>query len=1322
VSPARTLQAAPARTRVAEQALRNSLLQIKRVGAEPILRANGYAADHISPLVKSPADMDEDLSAWLQSRLPDDALDARQEHEAERAADRVAGSDPDGENRTAPGRRISPAHNAGHRRPTSVGGMPSKVKAALGPGQPLDAVTREFFEARFGHDFSSVRIHSGTMAERSARDIDADAYTIGQHIVFAEGRYSPRSREGRRLIAHELAHVTQSSGESRVRRKKRAEADTPDITGLTEAGKAKLRDSIKRMTDAEKAELRDAISRMSDDYADGILKKLETRTISAAERQTIAGWRNRITQALKSAKTRPQGEQRDVPQQSLEALLASLSDDLTVKYWLDGYGAINWDNVAVAADPKKIANREQLDTWRAEAQRFRRGARGILTSQILGIIYQRLKVKPEDLRTEELTEAEAKADVGGAATGSPGQTQDPTASPRTVEDRLLLEDLYKSLPDAPDAPVGEEGKLFEAYKKLKPEERDQFKRYLQTTYRLGADPKPLSDAIADFKSLSAVDKEVMEVNKRMGEEEPTGDQKRLEGPVLLGLKKDAEQFQAAKQNFKKLRANLARLKGSLRDPSQAPNVPDLGIDIFVNEMAMAQGLMAGAKEKSPLIGSVVDTLMSELAGISQAIFEELAKDLAQSLLLAMLPVVDVVELAKIAEMIHKYYKKFEELAKIYETAKKVESVIDLISNLGNTYDQFREVYYKTIKAYETAQALLSDLNSLEDLEERIEAKEQELMDQFEVLLEGKFGDLLEMMYIPNDTSPEDLVKFIFEIPLGLEALKRMWDYYSSDASKSPDAEEILMIRGFEAGKLLYPFVGLLVAEFAKLLASVKNRLTAKNLTDRLMPSSQRTGGKERGRAIFRRRNRKRVKISEAALQKPLKAGAERLQQFMNDDEQSRHWAPAWFRFALRQELKRLNAEFAKSNQTVEAEVDQTVGKGRAKTKTTTKEQVPLPPFRLHFERVGRSAKEIHAKLELNPKADVKADLLTNTDFDKGVKYTGKPERLTAIRDWLGEAGYQLTHDNNRRLHIRLPKGQYETKERSYLRFQSDSIVRWKAKDAKDDYKNFLGRNVATSTDLPEGYLLIGESHKEDKPEAKDKDLVVQRKHRLGDDLVRLGLDKNQHLVEGAGEKQPEKLWPAKLDKVKTESYDPAASIRTMFGAERRTYNLQDKKDQGKWSDLVGREDGLKRRPMRLSGSLGYTVRARMGSDRLGSRYLPELKNSDDKGHLVARRFQGEDEYDNLVPMKRSLNQAPGKWYDLEQNLAQSYTGKGRGSEYITFTLLLEYPKSESRPTTSETRRPSKFMMNWTRKLAAKPPNPASSDKSLESHSDVFNND
>lgn len=88
---------------------------------------------------------------------------------------------------------------------------PPVPKAPRSKGQPLDAATRSFFEPRFGHDFSQVRVHADQDSARSAVALGAAAYTVGNDIAFAPGKYSPGA-EGKGLLAHELAHVVQQDG------------------------------------------------------------------------------------------------------------------------------------------------------------------------------------------------------------------------------------------------------------------------------------------------------------------------------------------------------------------------------------------------------------------------------------------------------------------------------------------------------------------------------------------------------------------------------------------------------------------------------------------------------------------------------------------------------------------------------------------------------------------------------------------------------------------------------------------------------------------------------------------------------------------------------------------------------------------------------------------------------------------------------------------------------------------------------------------------------------------------------------------------------
>jgi proteasome lid subunit RPN8/RPN11 len=100
-----------------------------------------------------------------------------------------------------------------------------------GAGRPLDDATRSHMESRFGRDFGSVRVHTGEAAAAAARSVDAAAFTLGRDVMFGAGRYAPHTAGGRRLVAHELAHVIQQrnagSGTSRA-----AEQEADRAAGL----------------------------------------------------------------------------------------------------------------------------------------------------------------------------------------------------------------------------------------------------------------------------------------------------------------------------------------------------------------------------------------------------------------------------------------------------------------------------------------------------------------------------------------------------------------------------------------------------------------------------------------------------------------------------------------------------------------------------------------------------------------------------------------------------------------------------------------------------------------------------------------------------------------------------------------------------------------------------------------------------------------------------------------------------------------------------------------------------------------------------------
>jgi hypothetical protein len=100
----------------------------------------------------------------------------------------------------------------GGRGVRSQGPVPPIVHEVLrSPGRPLDSAARATMEPRFGRDFSQVQVHTDGQAAKSARAVNAMAYTVGRDIVFGEGQYRPDNLQGQKLLAHELAHTIQQN-------------------------------------------------------------------------------------------------------------------------------------------------------------------------------------------------------------------------------------------------------------------------------------------------------------------------------------------------------------------------------------------------------------------------------------------------------------------------------------------------------------------------------------------------------------------------------------------------------------------------------------------------------------------------------------------------------------------------------------------------------------------------------------------------------------------------------------------------------------------------------------------------------------------------------------------------------------------------------------------------------------------------------------------------------------------------------------------------------------------------------------------------------
>jgi outer membrane protein OmpA-like peptidoglycan-associated protein len=92
----------------------------------------------------------------------------------------------------------------------------SYINSLSSKGSFLPDGTKDFFEPRFGYDFSDVKIHNDTEAAKSAQSVDSLAYTVGNNIVFNQNQFCPESDNGKKLLAHELTHVVQQEDSNKT--------------------------------------------------------------------------------------------------------------------------------------------------------------------------------------------------------------------------------------------------------------------------------------------------------------------------------------------------------------------------------------------------------------------------------------------------------------------------------------------------------------------------------------------------------------------------------------------------------------------------------------------------------------------------------------------------------------------------------------------------------------------------------------------------------------------------------------------------------------------------------------------------------------------------------------------------------------------------------------------------------------------------------------------------------------------------------------------------------------------------------------------------
>jgi hypothetical protein len=164
-------------------------------------------ADQITPLVQRQNEPEEEEE--IQTKMSDNDQIQRQEAEPEEE-----------EGETLQTKQVKGTS------PQSSAKLDAQINTVKSGGRPLPVSTRKFFEARLGSDFSQVRIHDDVRAANTAKSLNAKAFTLGKDVAFGAGQYMPETKEGKKIIAHELTHVVQQGKKNHIKSKIQPQKET----------------------------------------------------------------------------------------------------------------------------------------------------------------------------------------------------------------------------------------------------------------------------------------------------------------------------------------------------------------------------------------------------------------------------------------------------------------------------------------------------------------------------------------------------------------------------------------------------------------------------------------------------------------------------------------------------------------------------------------------------------------------------------------------------------------------------------------------------------------------------------------------------------------------------------------------------------------------------------------------------------------------------------------------------------------------------------------------------------------------------------------
>ncbi|MDO6818881.1 DUF4157 domain-containing protein [Zobellia sp. 1_MG-2023] len=1215
------------------------------------------------------------------------------------------------------------------------------LQTSKGEGTAMTPTVQEEMEGAFGRDFSHVRVHTGNKAIQMNSALNSQAFAYGSDIYFNQGKYDTTSVNGKHLLAHELTHTVQQQPMLHKRiqrtcnpRSLRTEVLRDYFAGVAPANREAAGTAARGLTNAQKRALRQRINSCAVEGKDEIISSnnvsigsVERRFRTRVNRICDSGIRN--IRRYRTANRQEAIERTDELAAREEDLIEYknvIRDDLLLWYnYQSSGGRVQpiYDRLRDIGNPSIRYSAESIGSVRYSVFVLRiarnQGAEALIIRIFEDILYRGLWFKKSDLRTTDPSSPGA----GGNSTGGGDQGEmDP-------EEMAELAEFYQEVEDS-GGPVEDQqpsAELLERIRQMSDEEKRAFMEFYRNVATDTDEPTTLNEALERYQNLSEADREIMRTNRELENEPEESSPVSEEGRLRLNLSN--QRAVQGVNNAETANSTLAQIQANLRtnhsqetgmlDTIRGANPFGEEMYLFYNEMAILDGLLIGAGQKSPQIREVAISLRRELDNFDQMINREMMEILAELGILQAFTLATeglgllftgarIATLVRRIDKLRRLYIKVRQVLGIFQT---VTDVIQLVRNMGEVYNTFKSQFEQKLTRYRAIQRRMDEVDSSDGLDEEFEELQEEITELVQTQLDGQLGDLLENFYITEEDAQDEerLMQILMNIPAGISELQRLSGRYrQAESSENPsESAEVLTVMAVNVGSKLYPLVGFLAnlanEELSEMNREVSTAETLQNAFDNVLNGRGRRGrGRDRrsstarsrrrgeNRGFFNRFRPRRYRYATGSSadaygpgSKTLWGALNRGMEWMNREFEgldSNHtegsfkgaWTKWWFRRKARQKLRELNRI------RIRWRVSATE---RGGSRRPVANQIP-PRFRIRWQLGGR--RNLSFKLKLNPvsRNRIMQNKLVYTDFSgTGIRFnTGDRDRKRALEKWLEDQDYLIQTIGTRNFirHNSRGAGPGMGARRRFLQIESGMIKQdQRLRITKLHIDRFIGREISDNQDLPEGFLMQAQGIRRRRGQRTNL-----RAHKLGLDedgkLTRVEREGSYPVVQTRTQIQEQESEPIT---------DPVGMVDQMFEEDNGAYiarpdfNVQ-RRSRTQWSRLIRTNTALRNRPTKIRAILGNVRYARAFGDSLRNRHLPMHMYGDDKGHLIAKRFGGNDSYNNLVPMNSRINRVNrrGTWYFEESSSAREFR---RGHKQVEIEIQITYPNRR-------TRRPSRF--------------------------------